>query len=103
MRVAVLDHYRTSLIRMTHISERAGAKLILVTPASNVGDFSPFKSEPDSRASALDIRQVDTLKLEATAALDAGDHARAVAIAERALTLDDRDAGVPQAVVPRHR
>ena len=92
MRGAVLDHYRTSLMRMTHISERAGAKLILVTPASNVGDFSPFKSEPDSRASALDIRQVDTLKFEATAALDAGDHARAVAIAERALTLDDRDA-----------
>ncbi len=91
MRVAVLDHYRTSLIRMTHISERAGAKLILVTPASNVGDFSPFKAEPDSGASARDIQQVDTLKLAATAALDQGDHARAVAIAERALALDARD------------
>ena len=26
MRDAVLDHYRTSLTRMTHISERAGAR-----------------------------------------------------------------------------
>ncbi len=92
MRGAVLEHYRTSLIRMTHISERAGAKLILVTPASNIGDFSPFKTEPSSRVSAFDIRQVDTLKLAASKALDDGDHARAVAIAERALVLDDRDA-----------
>jgi Flp pilus assembly protein TadD len=91
MRVAVLDHYRTSLTRMTHISERAGAKLILVTPASNVGDFSPFKSEPDSRASASDVRQVNALKLQATAALDKGEYTRAAAIAERALALDDRD------------
>ena len=66
--------------------------MILVTPASNIGDFSPFKTEPGPQASALDIQQVDTLKLAATAALDEGDHARAVAIAERALALDDRDA-----------
>ncbi|KPJ89995.1 MAG: hypothetical protein AMS18_11815 [Gemmatimonas sp. SG8_17] len=92
MRAAVLDHYRTSLTRMARISERAGAKLILVTPASNIGDFSPFKSEPDSRASARDIRRVDTLKLAATAALDEGEHARAAAIADRALALDGRDA-----------
>ena len=74
MRVAVLDHYRASLTRMTHIGERAGARLILVTPASNVGDFSPFKTEPSRRMSAVDSRQVDTLKLAATTALDEGDH-----------------------------
>ncbi len=94
MRGAVLEHYRTSLTRMTHISERAGAKLILVTPASNIGDFSPFKTEPGPGVSAFDIRQVDTLKLAATKALDDGDHARAVALAERALAFDDRDAGL---------
>ena len=92
LRAAVLEHYRTSLIRMTHISERAGAKVILVTPASNVGNFSPFKAEPGPGVSTLDIRQVDRLKLAVTAALDQGDHGRAVAIAERALALDGRDA-----------
>jgi tetratricopeptide (TPR) repeat protein len=92
LRAAVLDHFRTSLIRMTHIGERAGARLILATPASNIGNFSPFKTEPGPGASALDIRQVDTLKRAATAALDEDDHARAVAIAERALALDTRDA-----------
>ncbi len=92
MRGAVLEHYRASLIRMTRISERAGAKLILVTPASNVGDFSPFKTEPSPGVSALDIRQINTLKLAATMALGEGDHANAVAISERALALDNRDA-----------
>jgi tetratricopeptide (TPR) repeat protein len=91
-RGAVLEHYRASLIRMTHISERSGAKLILVTPASNVGDFSPFKIEPGPLMSALDSRQVDTLKLALTAALDQGDHARAKVIADSALVLDGRDA-----------
>jgi len=91
-RAAVLDHYRTSLIRMTHISKRAGAKLILVTPASNIGDFSPFKTEPSPRMSTLDIRQVNTLKLAATMALDEGNHAHAVAISEQALALDGRNA-----------
>ena len=92
LRAAVLDHYRTSLIRMTHIGERAGARSILVTPASNIGSFSPFKAEPGPGVSALDIRQVAVLKLAVIAALDDGDHARAASIAERALALDGRDA-----------
>jgi Flp pilus assembly protein TadD len=91
MRIAILDHFRASLTRMTHISERAGAKLILVTPASNIGDFSPFKTEPSSQMSALEILQVDTLKLATTKALDEGDHVNALAISERALAIDSRD------------
>jgi hypothetical protein len=58
MREAVLDHYRASLKRMTHISHRAGARMILVTPASNMGDFSPFKSEPGPHTSDTDLKQV---------------------------------------------
>jgi tetratricopeptide (TPR) repeat protein len=92
MRVAVLDHYRSSLTRMTHISERTGARLILVTPASNLGDFSPFKTEPSAGLSAADIRQVESLKLSASRALDEGNHGHALAISEQALALDDRDA-----------
>ena len=94
MRVAVLDHYRSSLTRMTHISERTGARMILVTPASNVGDFSPFKAEPTDGLSAHAIRQVGELKLSASAALDEGNHEQALAISEQALALDDRDAEV---------
>ena len=90
-RDAILDDYQTSLFRMTHISERTGAKLILVTPASNIGDFSPFKSESSYNLSALDISRVDTLKHAVTTALDEGDQVRAEAIAREALAIDGRD------------
>ncbi len=94
MRDAVLDHYRTSLLRMTNIGERAGARLILVTPASNVGDFSPFKTEPSSQMSTQEIQEVDRLKILLTAALEENNYAQAEAIADRALAIDGRDAGL---------
>lgn len=90
-RNAILEDYKTSLIRMTKIGENTGSKLILVTPASNIGDFSPFKSEPSKNLSAIEISQVETLKDEITTALDEGDEIRAEAIAKEALTIDGRD------------
>ncbi len=92
MRDAILDDYQTSMFRMTHISERTGAKLILVTPASNIGDFSPFKSDPSYNLSALEISQVDSLKHLVTMTLDEGDYVRAEATAREALAIDGRDA-----------
>ena len=91
MRAAILDDYKNSLFRMTKISKRAGANMILVTPASNIGDFAPFKSEPGHNLSALDISQVDTLKQVVTTSLDEGDFDRAETIATEALAIDGRD------------
>lgn len=91
MRDAILDDYQSSLLRMTQISERAKARLILVTPASNIRNFSPFKSEPGSHLSPLDISKVDSLKHVITTALKEGDNLRAEVIVEEALPIDDRD------------
>jgi Flp pilus assembly protein TadD len=91
MRDAILDDYQTSLLRMTHISEKAGARMIFVTPASNIGDFSPFKSEPSDNLSTINISQVNTLKLAATKALGEGNEVRAEAIVRDALAIDGRD------------
>lgn len=91
MRDAILDDYKTSLFRMTHISEGARAKLMFVTPASNIGDFSPFKSEPSYNLNAVDIDRVDALKQAETKALDEGDQLLAEAIAREALAIDSRD------------
>jgi tetratricopeptide (TPR) repeat protein len=41
----VLDHYRYNLMRMVDIARSVGAKVILITPASNLRHCSPFKSE----------------------------------------------------------
>jgi tetratricopeptide (TPR) repeat protein len=40
-----LHHYRHNLTRMISIARAAGADIIFVTPASNLRDCSPFKSE----------------------------------------------------------
>jgi len=91
MREAILDDYKTSMLHMTHISDRAGARMILVTPASNIGDFSPFKSEPGNDLSAHEINQVDTLKHKITIAVNDGDYISAELMAREALIIDDRD------------
>ena len=92
MHRAVMDHFRDSLIRMTEISARTGAKIIFITPASNIGDFSPFKTEPSPGLSAAAIDEVKKLKAAAATALDAGDYAHAEATAAQALAVDRRDA-----------
>lgn len=45
LRRNVVEHFRWNLSRMVRIARRAGAKVIFVTPAANLKDFSPFKSE----------------------------------------------------------
>jgi Flp pilus assembly protein TadD len=92
MRDAVLEDYHTSLLRMTQISEHAGTKMIFISPSSNIGDFSPFKSEPGPNLSAQELTQVDTLKKIVAMALDTGDYFIAEAKAREALTIDHRDA-----------
>ncbi len=44
-RQKVLDHFEQSVERLCEISRSAGAQVILIHPASNLRDFSPFKSE----------------------------------------------------------
>lgn len=91
LRDAVLEHFRVSLDRMTRIADRAGAGLIFVTPASNIGDFSPFKSEPAEGLMDAGIEQVRRLREEAAAALEAGDPSAALRTVETALAIDPRD------------
>lgn len=45
LRENILHHYRISLERMVALARSVGAQVIFVTPASNLKDCSPFKSE----------------------------------------------------------
>ena len=92
LREAILDDYENSLHRMTDISDGAGANIIFVTPASNIRDFSPFKTEPGPGLRDMDVRQVGSYKQEIVTALEADHPARALTMAEKALAIDDRDA-----------
>jgi tetratricopeptide (TPR) repeat protein len=41
----IVSHYQLNLERMVLLARDAGAEIIFVTPANNLKDFSPFKSE----------------------------------------------------------
>lgn len=60
LREQVQQHYEFSLRRMAHAAATCGARLILVQPASNLRDFSPFKSE-NSRLTAAQHQQWQVL------------------------------------------
>jgi tetratricopeptide (TPR) repeat protein len=45
LRKQILENYRFNLVRMIEIARSAGADMLLVVPASNVKDASPFKSQ----------------------------------------------------------
>ena len=92
MREAVLDHFQVSLQRMTRIAEQAGARIIFVTPASNIKDFSPFKAEPSAALSSAQRRQVDQLKQSITTHLDNRAYQQAAQLATQALAIAPRDA-----------
>lgn len=92
LRDAVLTHFRASLQRMTRMAQQAGAGMILVTPASNIGDFSPFKAEPSPGLDAGAVQQVGPLKKSIAEFLDGNDPSRAAELAAQALKIDPRDA-----------
>ncbi len=45
LRQKILQHYRLSLERMVQLARSVGAQVIFVTPASNLKDCTPFKSQ----------------------------------------------------------
>src|SRR5690606_4964545 len=48
----VLAHFELNLVRMAQIARSCGAELVLVVPAVNLKDCSPFKSENSKRLPA---------------------------------------------------
>ena len=53
----IIAHYRYNLARMVNIAEAAGANVIFVTPAANLRNSSPFKSEHANGLTAMQIQQ----------------------------------------------
>lgn len=90
----VLRHYRFNLARMIDIAHSADADVVMVTPASNLRNSTPFKSEhgPDfpaeqgSRWQELIAQGIDFFRR--------GDLATSVARFAGAVELDPRHAGV---------
>ena len=57
LRKNVIDHFRFNLGRMVGIAHSAGAKVILVTPAVNLRNCAPFKSEHRAGINAPEVAE----------------------------------------------
>ena len=86
-RRGVISHFRFNLTRMIQIAEAAGADVVLVTPASNLEDCSPFKSELSDGLTATEADRIAGL-LRASAATDSPDEK--LQFVDEALRIDPR-------------
>jgi tetratricopeptide (TPR) repeat protein len=89
-REQVLHHFEINLKRMVAIAERSGAKIVFITPQSNLKDFSPFKSETTLEPESENQQQWARLYSKANRLASDGDYEGAVAAFDNALKLDDR-------------
>ncbi len=53
----VINHFRLSLDNMVKMARSAGARVVFVSPASNLKDSSPFKSQDTPDISSADIQR----------------------------------------------
>lgn len=92
LRARVLDHYRYNLERMIEMGRSVGAEVLLVTPASNLKDCTPFKSELRPGLSESDVDAFRELSGSGFD-MEAGDRPdEMLAAVNRLLDLDDRHA-----------
>ncbi len=92
LREQVLAHYRISLGRMVELAHGTGAEILFVTPASNLRDFSPFKSQHGEGLEAADRGRSEALLGAAGERIGQGHWSEALAALDKALELDPRHA-----------
>jgi tetratricopeptide (TPR) repeat protein len=90
LRDKILLHYRVSLKRMVEIAESVNADVIFVTPASNLKDFSPFKSQHTDGLSESDRLRVENSLTKALELMRESRWSEALKILDEALVIDPR-------------
>lgn len=90
LKQGVLTHYRLNLERMVRLARDAGAEVVLVTPAVNLKDMSPFKSEHREGLGEQERAALGSLLDRAGQLLAAGSAEEALALCRQALAIDDR-------------
>jgi len=86
----ILQHYRISLKRMVALARSVGAKIIFVTPASNLKDCTPFKSEHTPGLDPATLQLSEQILEEAKEAIRLNNWNEALDLLENGVTLDPR-------------
>lgn len=92
LRDNILHHYRVSLERMVALARSAGAEVIFVTPAANLKDCTPFKSEHTAGLDAQAQQRSVQLLAAAREAMRRKDWPGALGSLDQALAFDPRHA-----------
>jgi len=92
LREQVMRHFRFNLARMVDIARSAGAEVVMVTPASNLRDSPPFKSEHRPGITADETTRWTTLVQEGLTAARGGDLVTAAGRLGEAAAIDPRHA-----------
>ena len=87
-RKQVIEHYRFNLQRMIDIANSVGARIIMVTPASNERSMSPFRSQHRGDIAKNEAAQWDKLVEQATIKSEAGQLEEALTALDRAIEID---------------
>jgi len=90
----ILQHFRFNLARMVDIGASAGATTVLVTPASNLRDSRPFKSEHREGLDPAELARFQALVEEGAEAHREGRLADSLTAVESAAAIDPRHAQV---------
>ena len=88
----ILAHYRLSLERMTALARSVGAQVIFVTPAANLKDCTPFKSEHTQDLDPASRQQAEQILISAKEAISRKNWSEALTLLEAAVYLDPRNA-----------
>ncbi len=86
----VLAHFELNLVRMAELARRSGAQILLVVPAVNLKDCSPFKSEHTADLSEQQLEDWNAFHRHANDMERAGRLDEALAAHEQATRLDPR-------------
>ena len=90
----IVTHYRLNLMRMVRIARSADADIVLVQPAINIKDMSPFKSEHRDGLDDQAQKDWEALYQRATVLQEAGNLPEALLVYQQAREMDDRYAEV---------
>ncbi len=90
LRDNILEHYRISLKRMVSLAQSVGAQVIFVTPASNLKDFSPFKSEHTGGLDLATDQRMEQILAQAKEEIRRENWNKALDLLEKAVASDPR-------------
>jgi len=94
LRNKILQHYRISLEHMVTLARSVGAQVIFVTPASNLKDCSPFKSQHTDGISKVALQRSEELQAMSRPLIWEKDWDMALNFLNQAVKLDPRFANL---------